>query len=143
MVDNPNQAGPMCDWPEVEEVDGAKACLVRLSQKTPCHLATNARDSDEAQIRQALQRADLSGAIRQIFCFANLSMGKDDPRYFQEITALLGVQAREITMVGDSLENDIYPALAAGLQAIWFNPSCYPIPDNIIAIRHFDELGVI
>ena len=57
MVDPPSQTGPMCDWPHIQVVEGAKACLQRLSQYAQCHLATNGEDSTEAQIRLALKRA--------------------------------------------------------------------------------------
>jgi FMN phosphatase YigB (HAD superfamily) len=141
MVDIPQQTGPMCDWPQIEVVSGAKACLVQLSQKSSCHLATNARDSNETQIRLALQRVDLNDKLIKVFCYANLGMGKDDPNYFKQIVLLLNAQPEEVTVIGDSLENDVYPALSAGLGAIWFNPRRHPIPKNIQSIYHLDELG--
>lgn len=76
MVDILNQTGPMCDWPKVQAVDGAIACLKRLSQQAQCHVATNAEDSTEAQIRLALKRAGLSEYISHVFCRENLGVGK-------------------------------------------------------------------
>ncbi len=31
--------------------------------------------------------------------------------------------AADVTMVGDTLDTDVFPALDAGMQAIWYNPS--------------------
>lgn len=140
MVDIPNQTGPMCDWPNIELVDGAKACLLALSKQASCHLATNAQDSDERAIRRALQRAELDESLDKVFCKVNLGVGKEDPSYFLRIVAKLGVNTCDVTMVGDNLENDILPALKAGLQAVWLNPKQRKIPANVRSIRCLEEL---
>lgn len=44
---------------------------------------------------------------------------KPSPRYYQEIVAALGCQPEEALMVGNDPEQDIAPALAAGLRAVW------------------------
>lgn len=140
MVDNPNQTGPMCDWSEVQVVDGAKACLQRLSQHAQCHLATNAEDSTESQIRLALQRAGLSDYINHIFCRENLGVGKTNPSYYLKITAKLDVSPESITMVGDSLERDVHQALKAGLKAVWYNSNDSQVASDIMAINKLKML---
>lgn len=141
MVDMPNQTGPMCDWPEVEAVQGAKACLQRLSQHAQCHLATNAEDSTEAQIRLALKRAGLSEYICHIFCRENLGVGKTDPDYFAKIVKRLNVNQEHVSMLGDSLERDVQPALKAGIHAQWFNPNNSPTTADISIINTLDMLS--
>ena len=141
MVDLTNQTGPMCDWPRVQAVDGAKACLQRLSQHAQCHLATNAEDSSEAQIRLALIRAGLSDDINHVFCRENLGMGKTDPRYYQTITDKLKVSPKQITMVGDSLERDVRQALKTGINAVWFNPHNVCTESGILTIEKLDMLS--
>ncbi|WP_339724166.1 HAD family hydrolase [uncultured Paraglaciecola sp.] len=140
MVDTPGQTGPMCDWPTVQAVDGAKACLQRLSRFSPCHLATNAEDSTEMQIRLALKRAGLSDYIQRIFCRENLGMGKTDADYYVAITEKLNVIPESITMVGDSLERDVQQAIKAGLKAVWFNPKNTQIQSNYTIITQLDKL---
>jgi putative hydrolase of the HAD superfamily len=140
MVDMPGQTGPMCDWPEVKIVDGAKACLQRLGQHAQCHLATNAEDSTEAQIRLALKRAGLSEYIESIFCRENLGMGKTDFRYYASITEKLNVPPACITMVGDSLERDVQAALKAGLKAVWFNQDSSQTMSEYLTINQLDRL---
>ncbi|MFT2092735.1 HAD family hydrolase [Paraglaciecola sp. 2405UD69-4] len=140
MVDIPNQTGPMCHWPEVKVVPGAVACLERLSQQANCHLATNAADSSEAEIRLALTRAGLSGYLTHIFCRENLGVGKTDPSYYQKIVNKLGVNREQVIMVGDSLERDVLPAMDAGIQAIWFNHQRKQVPAKITAIEDLSYL---
>lgn len=139
MVDLSNQTGPMCDWPKVEVVEGAFDCLKHLSKNAQCHLATNAEDSTEIQIRQALQKAGLSDYIQQIFCRENLGVGKTEPEYFQKIIEKLNTPAKQIMMTGDSLDKDVYPALNVGLKAVWFNPKG-GIPNDIVTITTLSEL---
>lgn len=144
MVDLANQEGPMCDWPEVQVVHGAVACLQRLSQHAQCHLATNAEDSTEAQIRLALDRAGLSEYISHVFCRENLGVGKTDPSYFSKIIDVLAVSPKHITMLGDSLERDVNQAKNAGINAIWYNPKQLSADEksneNIEAISSLDFL---
>lgn len=140
MVDLPNQTGPMCDWPKVAVVKGALKCLKHLSKSAQCHLATNAEDSTEIQIRQALQKAGLSDYIQQIFCRENLGVGKTAPEYFEKIVNKLGTPAKQIMMTGDSLDKDVYPALNVGLKATWFNPNQNKIPKDIFTVTALEEL---
>jgi len=140
MVDFPNQTGPMCDWSTIAVVPGAVECLRRLSLKASCHLATNARDSNLAQIRLALQRAGLSQYLSNIFCYRTVGHDKADPAFYKHIADELKVEAQHITMVGDSLVKDIYPALTQGLHAIWYNPQLQTPPQQVECIHQLTEL---
>jgi HAD superfamily hydrolase (TIGR01662 family) len=44
---------------------------------------------------------------------------KPDPRFFERIATELGLPIAEIAYVGDRLDNDVRPAAAAGMQAIF------------------------
>ncbi|GAM62395.1 hypothetical protein JCM19232_5359 [Vibrio ishigakensis] len=41
-------------------------------------------------------------------------------------------QVSDFVMVGDSLNNDIYPALMAGMDAIWLNTLSIEINDDAV-----------
>ena len=140
MVDLPNQTGPMCDWPHLQAVEGAKACLQRLSEHAQCHVATNAEDSTEAQIRLALKRAGLSEYLSHVFCRENLGVGKTAADYYTKIVNRLNVNPEHITMVGDSLERDVHQALRAGIKAVWFNANSERAASNILTINRLDML---
>ena len=122
MVDIPGQTGKMCDWPEVRTVDGAAETLARLSQTSKIYIATNAAESGVNDIERAFERAGLSQFISGYFCRANLGIAKGAPDFYKAILRQLGTEASVVTMVGDSYENDIAPALQAGLSAIWLKP---------------------
>ena len=50
---------------------------------------------------------------------ATWGVEKPDPRFFERIAAELGLPTAEIAYVGDRLDNDVRPAAAAGMQAIF------------------------
>ena len=142
MVDLPAQTGPMCEWPHIAVVPGALDCLSHLSVNAECHIATNARDSNVEQIRLALQNAGLNHYISSIFCYCTVGHDKSEPAFYKHIVDKLKVEAQHITMVGDSLTKDIYPALNQGLHAIWYNPQKLPVPEHVVCIHHLAELIV-
>jgi putative hydrolase of the HAD superfamily len=140
MVDIPNQTGPMCDWPEIKVVDGASECLAALSYFANCHLATNALNSNESEIKAAFSRAGLNQYIDTIFCADSIGFSKPEPEYFQFILARLDVPKSNIVLIGDSLEKDIQGALKMGIDAIWYNPLRLAVPKGIRAISKLTEL---
>jgi putative hydrolase of the HAD superfamily len=140
MVDLPGQAGPMCQWPAIKVVDGAAECLSALSNFANCHIATNAVNSNEMEIRAAFTRAGLSEYIDTIFCANAIGISKPAPEYFEFILSKIDVPKSNIVMIGDSLETDIQGALQAGIDAIWFNPLGLTVPKGVVAINRFTEL---
>ncbi|KFZ39178.1 hypothetical protein HR45_01940 [Shewanella mangrovi] len=142
MVDFLEQQGKMCDWPRVEAVDGARDVLKQLSQHNLIYVATNAADSAEADIRLAFERVGLSPYIAGYFCKANLGIGKGTPAFFHKILDILDVEPQAVIMVGDSYDNDIEPALHAGINAIWFNPKQIRLDAhiNVKQISHLSQL---
>ena len=49
---------------------------------------------------------------------ASLGVRKPDPRFFEHIVELAECAPRELAYVGDRVDNDVLPALAAGLVAV-------------------------
>jgi FMN phosphatase YigB (HAD superfamily) len=117
----PQFHGPMKDWPQVEAVTGAAALLEALHPQWTLALATNAADSDEADIQAALRRVGLDSWLDKIFCFKNVGFQKPYPEFFQFILEDLNLPVDKAIMVGDNVETDVQGALANGLKAIWFN----------------------
>ncbi|MEM5496073.1 HAD family hydrolase [Paraglaciecola mesophila] len=150
-VDFPNALGKMHLWPTVKCIDGATTVLSQLAKDSAIYIATNAADSDEHEIRKAFERVELAQYISGYFCFANTGLNKSTPAFYLEITKNLGVAHEDVIMVGDTFEKDIRPALAAGLSAIWYNPSIIgatttdtniPLKErqSFREIHHLDEL---
>jgi len=122
MKDDIRFAGPMKAWPEVTAVEGAVETLRVLSTRARCCLATNARDSSEKDIWQALGRVGLDQYIEAVFCFQSLGVIKPERAFFDIIRKKLKLPPAAIAMVGDSYDTDIKGALQAGLRAFWYNP---------------------
>lgn len=123
MVNPPEMKGKMCNWEHVEAITGAHDTLALLSEQgCQLYVATGAADSSEADIKAAFERVGLDGYILAFFCQSNLGIGKGTAAYYQAVVQALGVEACEVTMVGDMLHRDIIPAVEAGLNAIWYTP---------------------
>ncbi len=132
MVDFADQEGKMCEWDKIQAVNGAHEALNRLSKKHEIYIATNAGDSSVLDIEQAFQRVGLAKYATGYFCKANLGFGKGDAEFFNEIACRLKRQVSDFVMVGDSLNKDIYPALMAGMDAIWLNTLSIKINDDAV-----------
>ena len=143
MVDFPNVPGKMCDWVTVESVVGAKAALESLSKNAEIYIATGAADSTEIEIEQAFARVGLNEFISGYFCKANLGLVKGSPDFLQAIISKLNKPVENIAMVGDNFEKDIKPALAVGINPIWFTPDNNEIaPEKVRIINRLSELCV-
>ncbi|WP_373959566.1 HAD family hydrolase [Vibrio gigantis] len=143
MVDFPDTQGKMCDWETVQEMSGARALLAELSKTHQVYVATNAGDSSKEDIIRAFERVGLSHYILGYFCKASIGFSKFESGFYPAIISKLGVAPQDITMVGDTLEKDIYPALEAGLQAVWLNAEGVELKSqhpSIIQIQSLSEL---
>ncbi|MCX2757728.1 HAD family hydrolase [Vibrio sp. Sgm 22] len=143
MIDFPDAQGKMCDWETVQEVSGARALLAELSQNHQIYVATNAGDSSEDDIIRAFERVGLSKYILGYFCKASIGFSKFDSGFYPAIITKLGVAPQDITMVGDTLDKDIYPALEAGLKAVWLNTEGTALKSghpNIVQVQSLSEL---
>ncbi len=133
----PGQSGPMCNWPIVQLMPNALEALEQLSKSAPCHLATNARDSQPEQIRTALQRVGLDAYISRIYCLNSVGHPRPSPSFFEFIQQDLQCELSELIMVGDDLEGDIMGVLKCGLQAVWYNPKAAVVPQGV---RYISDL---
>jgi putative hydrolase of the HAD superfamily len=115
-------SGAMVDWPYVEPIDYAADVLAALHEQALLAVATNAKDSDEVQIRGALERAGLAEYLDFIFCFRTIGYLKPSPEFYKEILERLKLPADRVIMIGDEWNADILGANQAGLRAVWLNP---------------------
>ena len=113
--------GPMKDWQRVEVIPGAAEALALLQPDWTLALATNAVDSDEREIRAALQRVDLDRWLERVYCFKNIGHKKPSPQFFEHILADLKKSPEQVCMVGDQFDVDVKGANVCWIPAIWFN----------------------
>ena len=119
----PGQTGAMAEWPRVEVMPGVRGVLRKLAPLAILGVATNAADSEAADIRRALRRARLSSLLPRLYCFRSLGYRKSSPAFWEAVTADLGLPGERVVMVGDDLAADVEAATTCGLRAVWFNPS--------------------
>ena len=138
MVDDGTQSGPMAAWPEVRAVDGAQDALRRLRPHYRLLVATNADDSAERDVLAALSRVGLDGLVDGVVSSRDVGARKPDAVFYRASLLRAGraglplAPARAV-MVGDSWPNDAAGAQAAGLRAVWLNPSKARRPDGAAA----------
>ena len=89
-------------------------CLARLSE---LGYAVGIAGNQPARSLAALPALGFSGVM--IAASATMGVEKPDPKFFAALTAAAGVPAASIAYVGDRLDNDVLPARAAGMAAIF------------------------
>lgn len=124
----PQYSGPMCEWPEVAEVDGVIEALETLLHRYPMVVATNAADSGAEQVWKSLRRVGLGEYFRAVFTTRELDAKKPEPAFFNHLESILALPARQAVMVGDDFRVDIAGAKSVGWQAIWYNPERQAAP---------------
>jgi len=140
MIDFPQFCGKMCDWKKVQAVDGAKETLENLSKKSKIYIATGAAASTQNDIKKAFARVNLDKYISGYFCKENINIDKGSPEFFSKILKQLNVEAKNVIVVGDSLQRDINPALELGINAIWFCNNKSANKQNLNTIYSLNEL---
>ena len=119
MVDYPEYNGPMYKWPKVKVIYGVEEALGFLSKRCSLSLATNAQDSTESEILEALRRVGIAHYFENIFCYNKIGCLKSEDGYFEKVLSTLSTKPENVIMVGDSYEKDILPANKNGIYGIW------------------------
>ena len=102
---------------------GARKALAQFRRSSvPSALVCNTSFS-EAVIRYELGKHGLADHLAFIMVSADYSVRKPNVLLFETAAARLGIQRRDIWFMGDRLDTDIAGAKAAGMTAVWFNPS--------------------
>jgi len=91
-------------------------------------IATNPLFPDTA-IRQRMEWADVAEfPFKLVTSYEVMHFSKPHPEYYLEVAERIGRQPSECVMVGDDWNNDIVPAVRAGLRTYWINTSA-GVPD--------------
>jgi FMN phosphatase YigB (HAD superfamily) len=104
----PNRIGAADLYPD------ARACLEELRARGYwIALAGNQPSSAEADLRSLGLAVDLVAASE------SMGVEKPSPEFFARLVALAGCAAHEIAYVGDRLDNDVLPAIEAGMRGVF------------------------
>jgi len=70
---------------------------------------------------------------------------KHNPLFYRELAEILGVEPKRIVHIGDSLENDVFPAMKAGLKTIYYGwrTLCRPTDPRPCITRLTDLLKIL
>lgn len=94
----------------------------------------------DVSLDSVLERAGLAALLDGVLTSAAAGARKPQPAIFERALQLAGVRRELALHVGDSLEEDVAGARAAGVAAVWLNRSGAPVPPGIRAIASLDEL---
>ena len=78
----------------------------------------------------------------------SLGVEKPDPAFFAAIAAALGVPPHAVAYVGDRVDNDVRPAAAAGMHAVflrrgpwaWIQAGRDPVPEASAVIDDLTDI---
>ncbi len=125
-------------------VEGARALLAALKPRVRIAIVSNnVRDEQEGK----LALFGFEPFIDELVVSAEVGISKPDAAIFRIALDRLGVTAEHAVMVGDSWAADIDGARAAGIRAIWFNPTGQSRPggsaagDTVEELRAFEPLA--
>jgi HAD superfamily hydrolase (TIGR01549 family) len=105
-------------------IDGAPELIEQLQA---CGLLVVVATNSLFPLSAIIKRLAWAGleAPRQPFAYVTsldaMHFTKPNPHFYEEILARIGVEADEALMVGDSIEQDMVAAAAAGLNTFWID----------------------
>jgi FMN phosphatase YigB (HAD superfamily) len=130
-IDPPRRAFFHDEW-----YPDALACLARLRERALVVGAVGNMATDHEELIRP-EVAFVSSSER-------LGVEKPAPAFFERLAGLAGVPAAKIAYVGDRVDNDVAPALAAGMVGVHIRRGPWGYlqepPAGAIRIRSLDEL---
>ncbi len=75
----------------------------------------------DSRLEKIVENDPVLSQAHHVFHSAQLGWNKPASGFCDGITNCLGVAASNIVLIGDRIDNDIQPALAAGWQGIWLD----------------------
>lgn len=96
----------------------------------------------DCSLEEAVDRAGLAELLDGAVSSAVAGAAKPDPAVFEAALRLAGCEPHEALFVGDSLENDVRGAEAAGIRAVLIARHGEPEP-GVEAIRSLRELAAL
>jgi putative hydrolase of the HAD superfamily len=94
----------------------------------------------DASLADVLGRLELEPLLDGVITSAQAGARKPAPEIFERALALAGVPARDAIHVGDSLDEDVAGARAAGIEPVLISRDGAPGPPGIRTIRSLAQL---
>jgi putative hydrolase of the HAD superfamily len=109
-----------------QPVAGARRLLELVKRRARIGVVSNNLVDEQVD---KLRHCGFADYIDDLTVSENAGVSKPDPEIFRISLRRLQCGADAAVMVGDSWAADIVGARAAGIRAIWFNPSGKPVPE--------------
>jgi len=141
----PDQVGPMAFWPHVQCESEIHDVLSALHGAYRLALCTNASDSDQRLVSEALARVGLDHYFDAVLTPHELKAFKPAPDFFFNALKKIEVEPERAIFIGDDYTNDIIAAKQIGLWTAWYNNRQQAIEDggypyHDVEIAHLSEL---
>jgi putative hydrolase of the HAD superfamily len=118
--------------------EGAHEVLSVLKEKYQLHIITNGFLESQTM---KMERTNINQYFKHIFVSEVIGLYKPDVALFNHALNVVNANAKEVIMIGDSLEADILGARNAGIDQIYFNPNKEPHEHDLNhEISHLSEL---
>jgi putative hydrolase of the HAD superfamily len=95
----------------------------------------------DSSLAQVLERVGLAPLLDRVITSAEVGARKPAAAMFEAALAAARVTPAQAMHVGDSLDEDVAGARAAGIAAVWLNRDGAGAPPGVSMIRSLDELG--
>jgi YjjG family noncanonical pyrimidine nucleotidase len=119
-------------------LDGAAALLEAVRRHAHVAIVTNNLLEEQ---QDKLQYCGLAPMVDSLIASEDVGFSKPDPEIFRIALERAGVSADRAVMLGDSWENDVAGAHAAGIRPVWFNPERLPRPGELPGVTEMHALG--
>jgi putative hydrolase of the HAD superfamily len=97
----------------------------------------------DASLHGVLRALELEPLLDGILTSAEAGARKPAPAIFEEALALVGAVPEQAIHVGDSLEEDVAGARAAGIKPVLVRRDGGPIASGVLTISSLDELAAV
>jgi putative hydrolase of the HAD superfamily len=94
----------------------------------------------DVSLNEVLDRIGLAALVDGVVMSAVIGVRKPSPGIFEAALSLAGAAPGEAVHVGDSVEEDVDGARAAGIEAVLLRRDGSPGPDGVRTIRSLTEL---
>lgn len=127
-------------------MDGVEDLIPRLASRFKLALAGNQPEI----MKEKLERTGIMKHFDSTVLSDEIGLQKPDSRFFLEICARIHEEPANCCMVGDRLDNDIYPANVLGMRTVWIGVGPHALqeprlPEDVpdAVIEHMSELEEI
>ena len=98
----------------------------------------------DASLGRQLARLGLGALLDGVVTSAEVGVAKPAPAIFEAALSRAGVRAADALHVGDSLEEDVHGATAAGVRAVWLRRDAeLSAPEGVTTIASLSGLAVL